>query len=80
MDGERLNPYFLKTFSDLFDVFRVLIPSKAGLDRDRKLGGADDLPRHLHHLVHILEDSRSSPLTDHIAHRTSEIDVDDIRL
>ena len=79
MDGDHLDPDILRDPRKIGRVETVVIPAHPHLDRDRNVDRRDGRlhqPRRQRNLAH---QGRASETVDDLAHRATEIDVDDIR-
>ena len=80
VNGNGLDPDVLKTLSNLNDLNGVMIPPETGFYRYRQIGAFYHLFGKLHHQRNIAKNSGPGILANHLFYRTSEVDVDNIRI
>ena len=78
VDRECLDARVLKPLGQFHDDLAALVPTEAGLDRDRLADGLYYPFRDHHHLVGVLHHPRASSTASDLAHRAAEIDVDHV--
>ena len=78
VNGQGLNPRILQTFSKFHYYFRVFVPAQARLDRHRFPHSLHHHPCYFHHLVRLLHHPAPCSPACNFAHRTSEIDVNQV--
>ena len=79
MDCKRTDAAVLQLLGERGDDFVFAVPPQTGLDRHRQLHRIDHRTRDLQQLGHVAEHSCPRAFRRHLLHRTSEIDVDDVR-
>ena len=78
MNCESCDADILKPQSNFFDVDGVLIPSEACFDRNRHIDCLNDLSCHFDHFRDIAHHTAAGTASSDFAHRTPEIDIDNI--
>ena len=76
--GKCLNAGILKSFCQIHYDFRVLVPAETGLYGHRLLHGVHYHFRDHHHLVRLPHHPRAGSAAGNLAHRTAEVDVNQI--
>ena len=76
--GKCLNAGILKSFCQIHYDFRVLVPAETGLYGHRLLHGVHYHFRDHHHLVRLPHHPRAGSASCNLAHRTAEVDVNQI--
>jgi len=78
--GVLLNADVLKSLSQFNYDLAVLVPAQSGLDCDRKFHGLYDPAGDFDHFVRFAHHSAAGTTPCYLVDRTSEVDVDDIRI
>ena len=80
MDGERLDAAVLELLGKVDDNLRVVVPSKSGLNCNRKFHCIDDGACDFEHEGYVAEHACSCSFACHFLDRTAKVDVDDVRV
>ena len=78
VDRQRRNAHVLQPLGDLDDILRIVVPPQPRLDRHGQFHRPDDPARHLDHLRHVAHHAAARPAPGDLAHRTAEIDVNQV--
>ena len=80
MDSQLGNAAVLQRLRQIHDNQMLLIPSKAGLDGNRRLHCIDHRTGDFQQTVGRLQQACTRTFTRHFLHRTTEVDIDKVRL
>ena len=80
MQCQHFRPRLLTGQADAHGIPQVIVPTTADFDGHRQRSGISHRLNDRRHQTEILETPRPSVTTDHLLHRTPEVDVDEVRL